>query len=219
MSEKKSGKTPFLLWPAVGVFMLMGGFAVYYGGRLAYVDAITLRARSELEKTGQFQPPETFAHVHQDLLRGLAILPDSPDLNEQMARLYANRGMAMRDLVPELARDNFREALKFYRAALPNRPMSPFTHANIALALSMLDEEPDAMWREWDLAMRWGPNEPLVQSILANVALFRYDQLDTARKQALMDVYARTNKRQQADLQKIAQDYGRDYEQLQPQQQ
>ena len=173
---------------AFTAFAILGTLSIYFGGQAAWADAATVRGRFEMDRGKGFLPPVAWLQARNDFQAGLRLNPDNSELNERLGLLYASRGFATAQIA-ELSKANYLRALEYYRRAAAGRPMSPFTWANIALVLHRLGQEPAAMWSAFDRAMDYGPNEPGVQAILADIGYAHHVELAPLRRKALQRAF------------------------------
>jgi hypothetical protein len=181
--------------------------SVYFGLRAAWSDAITLKARSDIDRwqRDNTRPDiEAWRETRDALQRGLRFTPDDPKLYEHLAYLYGLRAMQASRL-PELQKPLLDQVTIYYLEALRLRPMSPHTWANIALAGHLLGDRDKVVWTAFDRAMEYGANEPRVQLILAEIGLSRWDTLDETHRRRLRDAFKRAAPSLRKQLDQIAQ--------------
>lgn len=142
--------------------------------RVFMADVLTMQARWQVL---QWQRPEVrppapaaIGQVRNQLVAGLSWTPGDPQLLESLGYLYGIRAVRAAPL-PELQRSLLDEAINNFRLALSRRPMSPYTWANLALALEMRDGSSAAMWSAFDRAWLYGQREGGVQIRLLQIAL------------------------------------------------
>lgn len=179
--------------------------AAWFGLRAAWSDMVTLKARDDItrwQKQGVLPDIAAWGTVRNSLAHGIELTPDDPKLYEHMGYLYGVRAIQARR-VPELRKAYLEQAIQFYVAALRLRPMSPHTWANIALAHHMLGQHDAMLWRAFDLAMRYGANEPDVQIKLMEIGLQRWPTLEEPRRAALRSAFARANPKLGKQLEQI----------------
>ena len=167
--------------------------AAWFGLRAAWSDAITLKARSDINhwQSANTRPSiEQWRQARDALQHGLEFAPDDPNLYEHLAYLYGLRAMQAKR-VPELYQSFLDQASIYYVDALRRRPMSPHTWANIALAAHLMGNRDEVLWLAFDRAMRYGANEPQVQLILAEIGVNRWPTLTAARQDSLRAAFLR----------------------------
>lgn len=194
----------------VGVMLLLVFFlfacAVDYSGRAAIADILSLRVRyelSQLKETGQFPIPMQWREYHAALEAALSYSPDNAQYYEDIAYLYAMRGVAALRF-PTISKPLLTEALIYYRSAARWRPMSSSTWASIALAKHYLDQNDAELWDAFDKAMAYGSNEPDTQATLFTIGLQRWSELEPQRQAALRASYARAMPPLKSRLKNIA---------------
>ena len=177
----------WLVWLAIAVLAVPSALALNTAYRYGMADVTGMRARAMLDRW-QGDPALVPSHDALDLVRdelflALRHVPDDPVALEGVAMTYAllvDRAAGL----PALRALLLDEVVMLKRQALAQRPMSPYTWANLALALHLLDSEPEAMWDAYDRAYRYGAREVSVQVRLLEIALARWDSLPLARREA-----------------------------------
>jgi tetratricopeptide (TPR) repeat protein len=180
--------------------------SAYFGLRAAWSDAITLKARSDIDlwqRENKRPNIEEWRDARDALQRGLRFTPDDPKLYEHLAYLYGLRAMQA-SRMPELQKPLLEQVSIYYLEALRLRPMSPHTWANIALAGHLLGDRDKVVWMAFDRAMEYGANEPQVQLTLAEIGLSRWGSLDETHRSMIMASFKRAAPALRKQLDKLA---------------
>jgi hypothetical protein len=198
----------------LGAFLLLGGgLTLYNVVPAALSDFASLKARSDIERLrgGQMRMPPLpeWARLRQALSDAVAKSPDSAQLRDELAYLYAVRAQSMKNVpeLLELRQQLLVEAAGYYRQAAALRPMFPYGWANLALAKHYADQVDDELWSAFDKAMAYGRREPNVQLMLAEIAFARWSTLDTARAAAVTAMVAETPEDLRAPLLDLARQF------------
>lgn len=210
-----SGKSLFLAALAIASLASM-----YVGISAAIGDARAMAARWQIMQWQKGKAPPKAVQLgmaKKELQAALAWVPEDPQINESIAYLFRVRANAARG-IPELEQGMWREAAEHYRAALGQRPMSPYAWANLAFSLHRLGNDETAMWQAYDRAFRYGQREKGVQLILAALAFERWDEAGGERRDALSELVRNALPDSRKDLLATAAKYGKEslFDDLQP---
>lgn len=197
--------------PRVGLAVLAVAAvaAAWEGGRVALADALTLRARWQVDqwREGGRIDAAAWGSAREALRAGLGFAPDSPQLNDYLALLYDLRGAAVRPVDADLGAAFFRQGLEYHRLAARLRPMSPHAWAGVAMAAHYGGGPEAELWFAFDRASAYGPNEPVVQQILTDLACARWKTLAPARREIVRQFVVRAPEPQRRALLAIAARY------------
>lgn len=185
---------------------LAAGAAAWTGGRAALADALTLRARWQVDQWqgGARIDAGVWNSTRESLRSGLGFAPDSPQLNDYLALLYDVRGAAVLAVDADLAAAFFGQGLEYHRTAARLRPMSPHAWAGVAMAAHYGRGRDDELWFAFDRAVAYGPNEPAVQRILTDLACARWQTLSPSRREVIRQFLVRAPDPQRQALLAIA---------------
>jgi hypothetical protein len=112
-------------------------------------------------------------------------------LHERLGALYLDRATRFPE-APGSAGD-LRAALQNYRAAVAQRPMSPYPWAAIAHLLHIMNGDPLSMWFAFDRAVEYGRNEAAITTVLAEIGYAHHDELSAPRRAWLKQSFADAN--------------------------
>lgn len=195
-------------WPraALAALGVAAVLAAWEGGRAALADALTLRARWQIDQwhAGGRIDVAAWIDARESLRSGLGLAPDNPQLNDYLAQLYDLRGAAIRPVDADLAAAFFGQGLEYHRVVVRLRPMSPHAWAGVALAGHYGGGPEIEMWTAFDRALAYGPNEPAVQRGLAEIACARWRSATPERQQAVREFVTRAPAPQRQALVEIA---------------
>ena len=193
-----------------GALVLLLVFFVFKSGAEGLSNFYTQSAQLEIERwsaSGQKFRGDEGARVTQYLTQSLDYSPHNPWALEVLGALQL-RGMgALRD--PQLAVAAARNANTSFRAALAQRPTSPFTWANLALTKLYLDEQDDELFHALTRAEELGPWEPEVQQTLVFAGLTVWNRLNAAQQQAVTRAMQRGAQRNPARYAELAKAFNR----------
>ena len=187
------------------------GYGVYASATRGLADWQSMRWRHEIAGWAERRaspPPDKLQEAITTLIDALALTPEDPTLIEHLGVALELRatgsppGSESRRLYLEAALTRFRNA-----AAL--RPTSPYTWANILLTkyrLGQVDDEFRAAMRH---ALDFGPWEPAVQLIVADIGLGAWDRLDSGLRGRVTENLQRAAVRQSDPLARLATDQRR----------
>jgi len=159
-------------------------------------------------RTGVQPNAEEWERVYQGLLRALALDPYNPYLVNDMGRTHDWRVLREVAANPN-ARMVRTQALQHYRRSIRLRPVWPHTWASLALVkyrLRELDEEFEQALRN---ATHFGPWEPVVQRIVAEVGLAAWRELSEEGRRIVVQNLERSLVWQTPAIVKAAQRLGR----------
>ena len=176
------------------VLMGFAGLSTWHGVRIAWADANTLAVRWTINQwrdgKGPVYTPELWAQLRDELLAGLQITPDNPQLLEDLGYLHASRAVAMgwpkMDSAEEVTRQSLlAEAIDNYYAATELRPTFPYSWAYIALAKHLKGHQDAEFWVAFDKALRYGSFAEGVQPVLAKLAFAQWTKLAPQRRKGI----------------------------------
>lgn len=195
------------------VALLAGALpSAYYGLTSAWSDLVLLKARWNLGQWREGTAPSPSAvelgETRNALNRALMLTPENPMIHEDLGYLYGIRAMKASGL-PDLQNAMLSQTLEYFRRAAVLRPMSPHTWANIALANHYLGTIGPEFWDAFDRSLNYGRNEFPVQKILAEIGFSRWQELNDARRMALLAMISGAPENAQKSLAAIAARYHR----------
>ncbi len=176
------------------VLLGFAGLSTWHGVRIAWADANTLAVRWTISQwrdgKGPVYTPDLWAQLRGELLAGLQITPDNPQLLEDLGYLHASRAVAMgwpkMDSAQEVTRQSLlSEAIGSYNAAAELRPTFPYLWAHIALAKHLKGHQDAGFWVAFDKALQYGSFAPGVPPILAKLAFRQWNGLAQQRRQGI----------------------------------
>lgn len=169
--------------------------SVWYCVKAGVADASTLGLRATLaqyQSNGTLPNPVAWQELQQGLQEASQLAPDAPQYHEDLAYLYAVRGVAAMRF-DAVARPNLELAKTNYQQALTTRPMTPATWANLALLTNYLDaKNTTEIDHLVNTATQLGPNDPKTQMTLFYVGMQRWNTLDKQQKQHLKEILMHT---------------------------
>ena len=193
--------------------LLCAGLSVWYGGRAAWADASTLRARWLVQewRTGAAPKPSTmqWSETRDDLLAGLKIAPDNAQLLDDLAYLHAARAQGLGTPAPGTEQEALQlrlldQALAGYRFATALRPTFPYTWAHFALAKHLRGEHDAEFWRAYDKALQFGRNEAGVQPTLGAIAFAQWSSIGAERQQIIKQMVSTAVEKSRKQLLEMA---------------
>lgn len=173
-----------LRWGVLAAMSAVFAHASVGALRNAAADRIAQPARDRLavSSSARAAGPAAWQTAYEALRRARAIAPHDPDLALDLGLVLRIRAQSSRH-VPPLAETLLVEALQTFRDAVQLRPVSPFAWANIAyvqhlrlntgtlaLAAQARAAAEAERARALERALRYGPNEPAVRSIVQQIA-------------------------------------------------
>ena len=176
------------------VLLGFAGLSTWHGVRIAWADANTLAVRWTINQwrdgKGPVYTPDLWAQLRGELLAGLQITPDNPQLLEDLGYLNASRAVAMgwpkMDSVEDVTRQSLlAEAIGNYHAAAELRPTFPYSWAYIALAKHLKGHQDAEFWVAFDKALRYGSFAEGVQPVLAKLAFAQWTKLAPQRRKGI----------------------------------
>ena len=197
--------------------LLCAGLSVWYGGRAAWADASTLRARWLVKAWRNGAGPKSsttlWTETRNDLLAGLKMAPDNAQVLDDLAYLYAARAQGLGTPMPgspqaSLQLSLFDQAIASYRAAAALRPVFPYTWAHFALAKHLRGEHDAEFWNAYDKALKYGRNEAEVQPTLGAIAFAQWSSIGDERQQVIKQMVATAVEKSRARLLEMAQQNG-----------
>lgn len=193
-----------------GALILALGLLIVAAGREGLSNFYVQSARQEVERwsaPGQVLRGDEGTRVNEYLARSLAFSPSNPWALEEAGTLLLRGMNAMRD--PQLADAVARAANGNFRAALAQRPTSPFSWANFALTKLYLGERDDALIRSIENAETLGPWEPEVQQTVVFAGLALWDRLGPAQQAAVQRAMGRGAQRNPGKILDIVKSFNR----------
>ena len=143
---------------------------------------------------------ESLLVVRRELLRAQALAPESPAVLESLGVLHSRRATNA-DFVL-YARDYFERSLGL-------RPVSPYTWANLAQALYLLGQIGPELETALVRATFYGPWEPEVQHVVADVGLAIWSEANPATRAAVARMLDFGMRRNPLEFLQISQRRGR----------
>jgi len=137
----------------------------------------------------------------------LGYAPDNPWALEGLGTLDLARVRLSK--VPAEALTFAKDAHRRFRAALHQRPTSPFLWANLALSKLYLDELDEEFLGSLRRADELGPWEPASQQVVLFAGLAAWGKLDAVQRRALTGVLERGGKRNALKMFEIVKSYRR----------
>ena len=190
--------------------MLVLGMLAFMAGKEGLSNFFVQSAHLEIERwsaPGQSVRGDEGARVAQYLAQSLAYSPNNPWSLEETGTLQLRGIGAFRD--PQLALATARSAYANFRAALAQRPTSPFSWASVALTKLYLDERDDELIRALGHAEELGPWEPEVQQTVVFVGLSVWHKLNPAQQDAVVRAMQRGAQRNPGKIAEIAKAFNR----------
>jgi hypothetical protein len=194
------------------LLLLLAALSVGFGGRIAWSDAMTLKARWLVadwrDGNGPAITPELWREVRSDLQEALANVPSNAALHDDLGFLYASRASSLGTPEPGSLVYNYRlelldQAIGHYRASTELRPTYPFAWGYLALAKQLRQQVDDELWIAFDKALYYGHNEAGVQPTLAQIAFTHWNTLGQDRQQKIKQMV--NTAQQQVKVQLLAQ--------------
>lgn len=167
-----------------------------------WADIVSFQGRSAIrtwDKQRLVPAADAWGLGHERLQHARILDAANPAIAEDIARLYELRAIANPATGPA-ANADFRLALEYLRASARARPGSPYTWANIALVKSRLGQRDEEFLRAIRQAAAFGPWEPEVQLLVAEIGLREWDRLPEAARTSVRSAIARGLKRQDEKL-------------------
>lgn len=198
----------------LAVFVLL---SIWYGGRAAWSDAMSLRARHTVAQWRDGQGPKytlkRWEQTRDDLVDALQTTPDNGQLYDDLGFLYASRAQGLgtpqdgsRAAVLRLGL--LSQAIIDYRSACALRPTFPYTWAYLALAKQLRGERDEEFWVAFDKALQYGRNEPGVQQTIGRVAFALWPTLKPAYQSAVVNMLSSASKVSHRNLVELADSAG-----------
>ena len=169
---------------------------IFQSARLGLSGLIVELAQIEMDRWTFSKRPQPMAEVSRVagyFSDSLGYAPNNP---------WALEGLGTLDLARVRLSNAPAEALAFakdahgrFRAALRQRPTSPFLWANLALSKVYLDEMDDEFLAALGHADELGPWEPGTQQVVLFAGLAAWDKLDAGQQRALSRVVQRGGRR------------------------
>jgi hypothetical protein len=147
--------------------------------RLAGADVIVAESNAAISSHAWARAApsiDAWLKIRNELLRAERLAPNSPSVSESLGVLHATRAGSRELLV--YSRDYFLRALEA-------RPTSPYTWANYAAVKYLLGETGPAFETALVNAVLFGPWEPRVQRIVADVGLAVYGEVKPPARAAI----------------------------------
>ena len=183
---------------------------IFQSARLGLSGLIVELAQIEMDRWTFSKRPQPMAEVSRVagyFSDSLGFAPNNP---------WALEGLGTLDLARVRLSNAPAEALAFakdahgrFRAALRQRPTSPFLWANLALSKVYLDEMDDEFFAALRHADQLGPWEPGTQQVVLFAGLAAWDKLDAGQQRALSRVVERGGRRNALKMFEIVKSYRR----------
>lgn len=173
----------------IAVLLALSAVALQRG----WADILAFQGRGVIrtaEKQRRAPSEEARALGHERLRAAHALDPANPGIAEDIARLQEPRDPGL--------------ALEYLRQSARARPGSPYTWANIAHVKSRLGQRDEEFTHAIRQAAAFGPWEPEVQILLAEVGLREWDRLPETTREMLRAAFAKGLKRQDKKLFELA---------------
>ena len=174
--------------------------------RQGLADWEAMRWRNDVAQwSGKGEAPsaERWVPAADGLRSALRLTPGDPTLHDNLAVLYSLGAWTFqtangptRDYAPYAA-------LHFRRAAVL-RPTSSYSWAGLASAKYQAGEVDAELFRAMALAGAYGPREPRVQLVLADLGFLLWDAMDAQQQALAVENLHRTAQRQAPALAKLA---------------
>jgi predicted Zn-dependent protease len=187
---------------SVPALAILGALAIQ-AVRSASADAIVYRTAVEMSTwTESGAPPslQTWAWVHDDLVRATERAPDSPSAIELLGILDGQR----KDSTEYQA-----EALVALKKALKLRPTSPYTWANVIEVMYVQGDTGEIFERSLVRAIKLGPWEPAVQRAVAYYGLAVWNEVKPATQEAIETAVSNGMRQNPKEMLQIAERRGR----------
>lgn len=202
---------PRLLAALVAGSLLLAG--IYAAGIRGLADTAYYPARRAMAQwvADKRTPSATEWDAAQAALeRATALAPANPLYVEELGRLLEQRAVqafprqpAARAL-PDEARALLERSRAQFRRAASMRPGSPYAWSNLALVKFRLGEMDLEFYGALDRATRFGPWEPAVQLVLADIGLAGWRRLALPGKLAVLGAIERGMLRQGKEIDRLA---------------
>jgi hypothetical protein len=164
--------------------LLLISSAVYFVVA-AIVDAQTLAIRFELNQkknSGTPLNPIDSKRIQSGLIEATNVVYDAPHYWEDLGYLHVNQGYAALRF-PFISTPILELANSEYKKTLLTRPMAPVAWSNLALIEHYLNHE-KTMWRYFELASKYGANDPAAQLTLFVISLQRWEVLPEDKRRS-----------------------------------
>ena len=155
--------------------------------RLGLSGLVVELAQLEMDRWGVSARPQPMAEINRVagyLGDSLGYFPSNPWALEGLGRLDLARMRVSK--APQEALAFAQDAGKRFRAALRERPTSPFLWANLALSKLYLDELDAEFFAALRHADELGPWEPSTQQVVLFAALAAWHRLDTGQRESVV---------------------------------
>jgi len=202
---------------AVALLAVLAILSLGYGGRAAWSDAMTLRARHTVAQWRDGEGPKytlaLWEQTRDDLADALQTTPDNGQLYDDLGFLYASRAQGLGtpkdgSQASVLRLSLLSQAITNYRSACVLRPTFPYTWAYLALAKQLRGELDAEFWSAFDKALKYGRNEPGVQQSIARVAFALWPALDASYQGAVVSMVSSASKVSRRNLVELADSAG-----------
>ena len=194
----------------LGLVLLASAASLYYGLRAAWADSLSMQSRWQigLWQNGRAPLPgiTEWAGVRNDLVAAQRWTPEDPQLHDYLGYLYGLRATHSR-AVPELEKAMLDASIDYFRKAVVARPMSPYSWANLSLALHLKGGQDDALWQAWERGLQYGNREAGVQRMLTEVGFARWNEAGSVRQAKLVAMIDSARPHSKGDLLAIAKRY------------
>ena len=181
-------------------------YAAYIAALHGFADWQAMRWRHDVShwaEKGTMPSAGRWVQTADGLQSALKLTPRDPLLHDHLAVLNSIGAWAFRS-AGEPSRTYAAFALLHFRQALSLRPTSPYSWVGLASSKYQLGEVDGELFRAMALASAWGPREPRVQLILADLGFLLWDALDAQQQALAVENLRRTAHRQAPALAKLA---------------
>lgn len=169
------------------LLVTISALSVSYSLKAGLADFSTLKARAriiEYQQTREKIDPVSWQELEQAFIVASENVPDSPIYYQNLAYLYATRGIASVKF-PDISVPYFEKATIKYLSAIRVRPMSAGIWANLALGFYFINPNSADVGKSFDVAMFLGAKDSQVQLILINFYKFNWVEFTDKRKENL----------------------------------
>jgi tetratricopeptide (TPR) repeat protein len=208
-----TAKQRLVLAVCLPLVLLFAGLSLWHGLRAAWGDASTLSARWLVaewrEDKGPGFTPALWLQTRNDLLDGLKITPDNPQLYDDLGYLHASRAQAIGPTEADSPLGTYQRqlldsAITHYRMATQLRPTMPYSWVYLAKAKELRDKLDAEMWQAFDKALRLGSGEAAVRLVLVEIACTHWGDLSPTRQNDIGNLVAITPPHHRSKLLSVA---------------
>lgn len=142
--------------------LIISLFNVYFALNAGLADVETLKARvqlSNIKNSGAIPDDATWSALHDNFGVASRLAPDSAQYHEDLAFLYAIRGVSALKVAGN-SNPDLLAAIIQYRASIQRRPMAGATWANLSLASFYAQKDHAELAKLIDISLLYGKNDP-----------------------------------------------------------